>query len=624
PNRVMRLPGFFHHKIQPHQTTIIHDSGALPYDHDKFIRAFQIKKICNDPLLQRLQKEGFYIGAIDGRHGGHRILCPWRNEHTTGDSGTAYFEAHTNGYLRAAFVCQHAHCAKRGIADFMRFFGDESRPKIYLKGGELTEILDQAERALVEGDKTLYQRDGFLVRMVQRRKVPMGGVKRSKGMLVIQPIEIPFLVERLTQVAHWYSSDARQKKDNPWKRCDCPDKIAKTYISRGEWSLPLLEGVITAPTLRSDGTILDQGGYDQKTGLFFHPSIQFPEFGLKSTKNDAINAVKVFEKLLKGFPFVDEASFSVAISAITSTLIRRSLPTVPLHAFNAPKKGSGKSLLSDVVGMIATGLKPTQMSQPENPAEERKRLLALLMAGDPVICIDNVERPLGSDALCTILTSETWSERLLGVNKNIEVSTNVMFLATGNNTVFRGDLTRRVLKSTIDPACERPEERAFDVNLYHYVPTHRAHLVHAALTILRAYNQAGRPSQGLSPFGSFEEWSGWVRSALVWCGLEDPCKTRHSIEEDDPVGIGLKRILMAWREKFKEPVLARTVLGTADPVLRDAIEEFVGDPQKISSKKLGTRLKKYQNRTEGGLRFVQCGTNQGAVLWTVETLNLSQ
>ena len=336
-----------------------------------------------------------------------------------------------------------------------------------------------------------------------------------------------------------------------------------------------MQGVITAPTLRADGSVLDAKGYDEATGLFFHSNLDFSSLPPGPTVDDAANAVDELKKLLGGFPFVDGAGLSVAISAILTALVRRSLPTAPLHAFNAPKRGSGKSLLADVVGMIATGLKPTKMSQPENQAEERKRLLALLMAGDPVICIDNVERPLGSGVLCTILTSDTWSERFLGAMKNIDVSTNTLFLATGNNIVFEGDLTRRVLKSTIDPECERPEERSFDVNLYHYVLENRVQLVHAGLTILRAYDCAGRPSQGLSPLGSYEEWSDRIRSPIVWCGMDDPCLTRRSIEAEDPVSGSLRRLLMVWYSEFKGPVLARDVLKKANenhPELRDVIE----------------------------------------------------
>lgn len=643
--RVMRLPGFFHHKKDRVRTNIVFESTKSAYFYEEFLQAFQIdvskKKIVSpdllntgDKILQAIQEKGLYIESIQERPGGHRILCPWKEKHTTGNGGTAYFQAHANGYLGAGFICHHAHCSGKNIENLRQFLGlkkeSSNRGKstaqtrnlsqIYIKGGELTPILNRAEQALLTGNCDLYQRNGMLVRMVIKQRILLTGVMRAESLIAIQPVEVPFLVEVFTREIEWYLSDARQKGDRKWKKSDCPERLAKIFIARGEWKLPLLQGVITAPTLRADGSVLDQEGYDAKTGLFFHSNEKFLPLKAQPKMEDAIAAIAIFKDLLKDFLFIDSASFSVAISAILTALIRRSLITAPLHAFNAPKKGSGKSLLADVVGIIATGFKPTLMSQPENQTEERKRLLSLLMVGDPVICIDNVERPLGSDALCTILTSERWSERLLGANKNIDVSTNVMFLATGNNIIFQGDLTRRVLKSTIDPKCERPEERKFDVDLQSYSKMHRALLVDAGLTILKAYDFAGRPSQNLPQLGSFEQWSSWVRSALIWSGLQDPCETRNSIEDKDPISRSLKRLLMIWHREFKEPVLARVVLGRAGSCmdLREAIEELVGDPLKIGTKKFGNCLQKYQNRREGSLCFVQRGTNQGAVLWGVK------
>ena len=50
---------------------------------------------------------------------------------------------------------------------------------------------------------------------------------------------------------------------------------------------------------------------------------------------------------------------------------------------------------------------------------------------------------------------------------------------------------------------------------------------------IAAYIQAGRPDVQVKPFGSFEEWSGLVRSALVWCGLPDPCVNGEYVSDDD-------------------------------------------------------------------------------------------
>src|SRR5262249_43546016 len=129
-------------------------------------------------------------------------------------------------------------------------------------------------------------------------------------------------------------------------------------------------------------------------------------------------------------------------------------------------------------------------------------------------------------------------------------TSNTTWIATGNNIVFVGDITSRVLVCDLDPRCERPEERSFDVNLHRYIPEHRHEIVVAGLTLLRAFHVAGRPDQGLMVFGRFEDWSDWVRSSIVWIGLPDPCDTRRRVEEGDPVRQQLADLLKVLQERF--------------------------------------------------------------------------
>ncbi len=95
----------------------------------------------------------------------------------------------------------------------------------------------------------------------------------------------------------------------------------------------------------------------------------------------------------------------------------------------------------------------------------------------------------------SVLTQEGFKERLLGTNKNLSVPGHATFLVTGNNLTFVGDISTRAILCCLDPSCERPEEREFDVNLYNYIPIHRPELVKEALTILRAYHVADRPNR---------------------------------------------------------------------------------------------------------------------------------
>ena len=179
----------------------------------------------------------------------------------------------------------------------------------------------------------------------------------------------------------------------------------------------------------------------------------------------------MLKHLIKYFPFVEACDRSALLAAILTALVRPSLRAAPMFAIRAPKMASGKSLLVDVAAMIATGRVASVMSQGKDEDEDKKRLLSILLEGISVASIDNVERPLGGAALCSILTQESYRDRVLGKSETATVPTTTTWFATGNNLVFAGDISTRLVLIDLAPKCERPEERRFDVNLHNYIPS---------------------------------------------------------------------------------------------------------------------------------------------------------
>ena len=227
-------------------------------------------------------------------------------------------------------------------------------------------------------------------------------IGRSHDAVIIKEIDQAFLTVHLTKRGNFVIFDGRS---GTLKKIDCPERISKYLLAKQQWKFPVLTGIINAPTLRGDGTILDEPGYDEASGLLFFPgNYTFDKIPTNPTFEDAQRAKDELLFILKDFPFENEASKSVAFAAILTALIRRSIATAPLFGFTAPKMASGKSLLADVVSLIGTGKPNSVIAQAENEAEEKKRIMAVLIEGDPIVCYDNIEKPFKSAALCSILT----------------------------------------------------------------------------------------------------------------------------------------------------------------------------------------------------------------------------
>jgi hypothetical protein len=472
-------------------------------------------------------------------------------------------------------------------------------------------MLDYAEDAMRAGGAPLYQSGGRIVHPVRIEKdADTGGIRRKAGALTVMDVDALRLCEYMTQHAPF---ERVTSKGDP-KPFAPPLRLASHYLARvGEWNLPVLNGVIEVPTLRRNGSLLTEDGYDEDSGLLLDKQgVDYPNIPDRPNKAEAQAALTVLKEPFRDFPFVDDASRSVVLSAILTGLVRRSLYSAPCHGTSAPTMGTGKTLLLNCVSWIVLGRIATATSQGASEEEDEKRLFSVLLRGDPILVLDNVTRPIQGDALCTVLTEPTWRCRLLGHNREVEVRTNVLHMASGNNLTFAGDMTTRALVCRLDANMERPETRRFDRDLKTWLPAHRPEMVAAGLTVLRAFHVAGRPGlDKLEPFGRFEEWSNLVRGALVWLGEADPCDTRAHIAEDDPEREALARLMYAidaaFPMDFDDPqeqwMTSAEIADRAweDEDLGAAIDNAI--PGR-SSKGLGRFLKSKQGRIVGNHRIV--------------------
>ncbi|MDD0930243.1 DNA primase [Xylella fastidiosa] len=79
-----------------------------------------------DAIAQQLAARGMVLST--GQEGQLFITCPLAEHHTqpSGPTSTVYYPAHTGGYAKGAFVCQHAHCRDLPQAAFLAALGGDA------------------------------------------------------------------------------------------------------------------------------------------------------------------------------------------------------------------------------------------------------------------------------------------------------------------------------------------------------------------------------------------------------------------------------------------------------------------------------------------------------------------
>jgi hypothetical protein len=571
-------------------------------------------------VLNALQNRGLYKAPLG--EGKHDITCPWVEEHTEqADHGTAYFEP-DDFWPIGGFKCLHGHCANRHIRDLLRVLDIEAeaarmKSTIRAMAGEMHRVVDAAEQELARS-KRFYQRGGLIVTVV---------TDPSTRETRIQEISQPALARALAGAATWERYDARSKN---WTRIDPPARhVSVLYDVASYPHLPILNGLARQPYLRADGSLMTKPGYDEETGMFGvfdGRKFSVPDHPARAEAEESLTLLK---DLLVEFSFAGQSDLAAALAAMLSATIRPSLPHAPMFHVRAHMVGSGKSYLCELFTALATPQRGTPMTFPGDDEECRKTLLAALLRAPAVIEFDNLTGDiLAHKSLCTALTSEFITGRILGVSKTATVSTRALFLSSGNNVGPIQDMTRRCISIRLDPGCETPATRNFKrPDLVQEVLAERGRYVSAALTIVRAWIVAGQPKTTCKSLAGYGLWSELCRQPLLWLGCNDPMESMFEAMAEDPDRETLKRLLAVWRSAFgKAPAMVRDAVNSAtrsggrNADFLEVLRDIAGERDEINRRKLGRWIKRNAGRIVDGQRFVRSSGKRSAEAWQVETV----
>jgi hypothetical protein len=521
--------------------------------------------------------------------------------------------------------------------------GEDELPEIIVSHLEW-KINDDAIAALVV-DPDLYQRNLKLVTVAcDEKPTNTGGIRRLEGTPLIRPVFAPRLREDLTRVARWRRLKESKGGETEIVPAHPPDWTVAAILAREKWpNIRYLAGIVETPTLRYDGSVIETPGFDQETGLLYVPNGPFPPVPSKPSQKDAMVAAKILTDLVGDFPFKTDSHKAAWLAALLTVVVRFLIdgPT-PIFLFEANTSGAGKTLLSDLISMIAFGRPMTRTGYAHDAIEMDKQITSTALAGDRVVLFDNLENGgrFGNSALDRATTARTYRGRVLGkLEMTPDLDLVCVFFASGNNTVVVSDIARRIILSRLESLVERPEERSdFKIkDVLAYTKIHRGEFVQAALTILRAFIRAGKPDQGLKPM-DFLAWSSLIRNAVKWATDLDPCEGREELKDSNPERSQAGALVDAWfdlqtemsKKGFTTAQVLRELQADSEkktfPALRDALADLWSrtKPGELpSSGTLGMKIQAIRGQVFGDKRFVVIAEHKRAKVWGVEIVGES-
>lgn len=518
---------------------------------------------------------------------------------------------------------------------------DDPRPEIRVSAEE-HENANEAIAALAAAPE-LFQRGRMLVTIQRAEARPAarkGQPRRPAGAMVIAALPTPQIRRLMGVHARW--TQAVPEPDGEFRTFQVtpPKNVVEMVATMGRWrGIRPLTGIIEAPTLRPDGSLISAPGYDEETGLFLIPAVEFPKIPDRPTRDDASAAAYRLGNLVGDFPFAGPPHEAAWLAAALTVLGRAAIDgPCPLFMLDANTAGSGKSKLCDLIAILATGRPAPRQSYTDDQAEMSKKLLAIALEGDRLLLFDNVESgaAIGGAALDKAITARTIKDRILGKSQMTpELPFDTVVFASGNNLGVREDALRRVVNCRLESPLERPEEREdFRLradcpcdcrgDLLAHARAARGPLVCDALTVLRGYIEAGRPAQGLRPM-DFVAWCDLVRNAVHWAIDVDPCAGRKDLAAADDLTANMVPLLRGWRQlcgiKGRNALTvseAIAILERGDPALADlrATVASFSREGKLSAMALGKRLAKIRRKNIGGL-MLDYTKNGGYSEWSV-------
>ncbi|MGL5826730.1 MAG: hypothetical protein ACRCYU_18260 [Nocardioides sp.] len=423
--------------------------------------------------------------------------------------------------------------------------------------------------------------------------------------------------------------------------------VLAAVLAKRSWpGLAPLRRVITTPVLRPDGTLLQEPGYDPRTGYYLASSMADLGPINPTPTPQAVAAAREFllDRFLMDFPWATPADRANYIALMATPILRHYLRTlVPFAIVDATMPGSGKTILTSCIGLMVGQKVYTWPKDGDSEGELRKIFTTELSDGvgaGGVVVFDNLAEGtvIDSAVLARLVTERTWTDRRLGTNSTAGGANDRLWLATGNNLRTGGDIATRAVWVRLDPDCPQPEARTgFAIpHLDSWVldPANRAIVLRALLTLILDWINTGAPVDHSVPaMRQFTRWAQALGGFLTHHHIGHFLANHDDNKTLDDDAAEWRAFLHRWRtlHPVDQQLTAHQLRTSAEPDHGipdpwDGAFPTLGNGRLPTVKQLGRRLTGQIGRWRGDivLRAAIDPTTNARTYWTETTTGTSR
>lgn len=390
-----------------------------------------------------------------------------------------------------------------------------------------------------------------------------------------------------------------------------------------------IQGITSIPLFRADGELIDTPGYDEVTKMLYQPAeglkIHVPE---EPTRQALFEAATLIRYPFSQFPFATDSDRCNLLGCAFTPLLRYLAPApYKMVEIGARNSGSGKGFLAGMLRKLHGGT--LRGSLPDKESEMKKTITTALLGSEGIIVFDNVRGVVKSASLEALLTAETWSDRLLGGNVDAILPNDRLWMVTGNNVKFGGDMARRVLRIMLDAGPEPSKRTGFQIaNPVGWMTNNRGPYLSALMTVIRSWLYAGAHMPEATSSDSYAQWRQMVSGILQHAGLGDEFDATTTqlplSTEDEQWWAFLHTLKSRFGTKAltcREIVDALKIETDLQDAMPDALAQRWNGYNDASFKSSLTKFLDYKDRTWFSDIMVSKSekSTRAGYLWTIET-----
>ena len=482
--------------------------------------------------------------------------------------------------------------------------GSSEKPTIMLNG-DLTDMTEQGWAAIVQANTapSLFQRSTVATRLE----------RDDDGFLMTKELTEKRLRREVARAATFEmmimdgSGKPRPKEVFP------PMSIVQTMLAVEQLPLPVLDRIVEVPMFTASGKLRTEPGYDLDGRTFYMPpaDLEIATVPPRPTQQEIQAAGQLIKEVFAEFAVVGEADTAHAIALMLQPFLRDLIRgPVPNHIFDAPAPGTGKTLMARAALLPALGRQVVAMGNCRDEEEWRKRIGAKLMAAAPVVLMDNIKTGTAFDsaALASAITSyPKWEDRRLGVSEMPQMPVRAPWVTTGNNISLSMELARRSVRTRLVAPDDRPWLRTGWKHdpLEDWILAERPRIIHACLTLGRAWIAAGRPAPtGKTTLGMFESWVRVIGGTLMVAEIPGFLENIEDLySEADQEGGEQREFFIEWQKKFPDQPVMTYELAALEAGLPNVVVEALDRKAKLAYYLRGLKDKKVR-LVKGGPTYV--------------------